>query len=41
MGLLEIVTCAVVEKGMEHKGEKFSKTVMQAMEFLWLAKRYK
>jgi len=39
----QIVTYIVVEKEMEYKGEQkvtFRRTVMQALELLWLAKRH-
>ena len=37
MHALQIVTNSVVEKGMEDKGS-FDRTMMQALEQLWLAK---
>ena len=35
-----IVTCVIVEKGMEHKGEQKVSSMMQALELLRLAKMY-
>ena len=37
--LPQIVTYMVVEKGMENNG-KFGKTMIRALELLWLVKRH-
>jgi len=38
--LPQIITYTVVEKGMENKGIRFGRTMMQALELQWLAKRH-
>jgi len=41
MSVPQIVTYVVEEKGLENKeGQNFGRTMMQALELLWLAKRH-